>query len=97
MLPNGVQEIKQTINAGNGTTSVPTLIPLSTEMSYSGEALLRDGDLIVIGGLSKQNRSLTEDGLPGRAHPLSGIAGKKAASRDQQTYYFALRVHVKER
>lgn len=97
VLPNGVQEIKQTINAGNGTTSVPTLIPLSTEMSYSGEALLRDGDLIVIGGLSKQNRSLTEDGLPGRAHPLSGIAGKKAASRDQQTYYFALRVHVKER
>lgn len=97
VLPNGFQQINQTISSGNTFNTVPTQIPLDTQMSYNGEALLRDGDLIVIGGLSKENRSLNEDGLPGKKGTISGPFGKKAASRDQQTYYFALRVSVKER
>lgn len=97
VMPNGSQEIKQTITSGNSVTTIPTVIPLGTEMSYSGEALLRDGDLIIIGGLSKQNRTLSEDGLPGRKAPLSLLTGKKSVSRDQQTYYFALQVEIKER
>lgn len=97
VLPNGSQQINQTISSGNSFTTVPTTIPLDTQMSYNGEALLRDGDLIVIGGLSKENRALTEDGLPGRKGTISGPFGKKSVSRDQQTYYFALRVSVKER
>lgn len=97
VLPNGTQEIKQTINSGDSVTTIPTTVPLGTEMAYNGEALLRDGDLIIVGGLNKQNRTLSEDGLPVGRNPLSVITGKKAAARDQQTYYFALRVHVEER
>lgn len=97
VLPAGEQTIQQTISSGDNVRTVPTRIPLETRASYSGEALLRDGDLIVIGGQTEDSSSLDENGLPGQQGALSGIFGSKRAGRETKTYYFALRVSVKPR
>jgi len=97
VLPAGEQIIQQTISSGDNVRAVPTRIPLETRASYSGEALLRDGDLIVIGGQTEDSSSLDENGLPGQQGALSGIFGTKRANRETKTYYFALRVSVKPR
>lgn len=97
ILPAGEQIIQQTISSGENVRAVPTRIPLETRASYSGEALLRDGDLIVIGGQTEDSSSLDENGLPGQQGALSGIFGSKRANRETKTYYFALRVSVKPR
>lgn len=97
VLPNGQQSVNQTINVGDSFRTIATAIPLDTKHSYSGEALLRDGDLVVIGGQNEESQSLDENGLPAKQGTISGIAGKKSARRDEATYYFALRVSVKAR
>lgn len=97
VLPNGSQTVNQTINVGDSFKSISTTIPLDIKHSYSGEALLRDGDLVVIGGQTEESQSLTENGLPGKEGTVSGIFGKKASNREYVTYYFALRVSVKAR
>lgn len=97
ILPAGTQVINQTISAGEKFETVPTRIPLGTEMAYSGEALLRDGDLVIIGGQNEETGALTENGLPGVKGAISGIFGTKNVSREYATYYFALRVSIKAR
>lgn len=97
VLPNGQLLVNQTINVGDSFKTIGTPIPLDTKHAYSGEALLRDGDLVIIGGQSEESESLTENGLPARDGTLSGIFGKKNANRDYATYYFALRVSIKAR
>lgn len=97
VLPNGQLLVNQTINVGDSFKTIGTPIPLDTKHAYSGEALLRDGDLVIIGGQSEESQSLTENGLPAKDGTLSGIFGKKSANRDYSTYYFALRVSIKAR
>jgi len=96
-IQSGVKSIAQTITAGNQATSVTTQIPLITRQSLSGEVLLRDGDLIVVGGQTENDLTSDESGLPGQDGPLGGFLGVKKASRGAQTHYFALRVSVSKR
>ena len=96
-IQSGTRVIPQTITFGNNTTTINTSIPLVTQQDLSGEVLLRDGDLIVVGGQTENNLSNNANGLPGQDGPLSGLFGVKTATRETQTYYFALRVSVKKR
>ncbi|CAD7740072.1 hypothetical protein LMG31884_46210 (plasmid) [Xanthomonas hydrangeae] len=97
VLPNGSQVINQTISSGDSFQTVSTTIPLDSKLAYSGEALLRDGDLVVIGGQTEESRSLNENGLPGKRGAISGLLGTKNVSKEYGTYYFALRVKIKAR
>lgn len=97
VLPAGEQLIQQTISVGDQFRSIPTRVPLETRASYSGEALLRDGDLIIIGGQTEDSSTLDESGLPGKRAPISGVFGTKKANRETKTYYFALRASVRPR
>ena len=96
-VQSGIKNIPQTITFGNNTTTVNTAIPLITRQNLSGEILLRDGDLIVVGGQTEENSSIDESGVPGNEGPLGGILGVKKANTGSQTYYFALRVTVTKR
>lgn len=97
VIPAGEQIITQTISVGDQFQTIPTRIPLDTRLAYSGEALLRDGDLIIVGGQTERNLSVDENGLPAKRGTISGIFGTKNAARSSGTYYFALRVSVKGR
>lgn len=96
-LQSGTQPVVQTITSGNTSSPINTNIPLIKKNSQAGEILLRDGDLIVLGGQTKVNQSTDENGIPGADGPLGGIFGVKKASRGTQTYYFAMRVTVNKR
>lgn len=96
-IQSSIKNIAQTITFGNNTTSVNTPIPLITRQNISGEILLRDGDLIVVGGQTEDNITADESGLPGQDGPMGGFFGTKKITRGTQTYYFALRVAVSKR
>ena len=93
----GSQTIQQTISVGGGSQSIPQTIPLATQLKYSGEALLHDGDLIIVGGQSEDTLQADENGLPGGSHPIGGIFGTANSTRSNGIYYFALRVQVHQR
>jgi type II secretory pathway component GspD/PulD (secretin) len=97
-LQSGTKTIQQTITAGNNSVTVPTAIPIVTRQNLSGEILLRDGDLVVVGGQSEDSGTTNANGLPGQNGPVgAGIFGVKQTTQTKQTYYFALRVSVNKR
>jgi len=97
VIKSGSKVIPQTVTYGNNVTTVNSNIPLLTKQVISGEVLLRDGDLIVVGGQIEDNLSNDESGLPSPDGPIGIFFGTKKASRGTQTYYFALRVVVNKR
>lgn len=98
VIQSGTRTIPQTITFGNTAQAVNTTIPILTEQDVQGEVLLKDGDLVIVGGQTEDSMSADESGLPGGARgPLGGIFGTKEANRGKQTYYFALRVTVNKR
>lgn len=97
-IQSGSKQIPQTITAGGSSVTIPTTIPIVTQQNLSGEILLRDGDLVVVGGQSEDVGNTSATGLPGESGPIgAGIFGVKKASNSKQTYYFALRVIVNKR
>lgn len=96
-IQSGTKTVPQTITFGNSASTVNSQIPLVTRQDLQGEVLLRDGDLIVVGGQTEDSLAADENGLPGKDGPLSGIFGSKLSKRAAQTYYFALRVTVSKR
>lgn len=97
IIPAGEQQIPQVVNVGTSSQTVIARIPLERRLNYSGEALLRDGDLIIVGGQSEDSLQTDENGVPGDTAPISGLFGTKTATTSHGTYYFALKVSVKKR
>lgn len=97
-VQSGTQNQPQYVTSGATTQQVTTAIPLVTRLYYSGEALLRDGDIVIVGGQTDDSLETRDDGIPGlKDGPLSGLFGTKSSSRKTDTYYFALRVNVRKR
>lgn len=95
MLYSGEQALSQYLSADNGAvTKVPLNIPLVTESLYSGEVLLHDGDLIIIGGQTDNKSNLSDSGLPKiKDVPyLAPFASNKGLEDEEFIYYFALKV-----
>lgn len=97
VINSGTKSIPQVVTVGNNIQTINSDVPLLTKQNVNGEVLLRDGDLIVLGGQIEDNMTANESGLPGHDGPLGGILGVKKAVRGGQTYYFALRVAVTKR
>lgn len=95
----GEQKIPQTITAGNATQTYVASIPLVTRLKYDGETLMKDGDLIIVGGQQEESANLNENGLPGTDGPNigGGLTGTRSSMRGTQTYYFALQVRINKR
>lgn len=93
----GDQAVPQIVSTGSSVQTVINKIPLEKRFNISGEALLRDGDLIIVGGQVADTMQTDENGLPGGAAPISGLFGTKKSETSGGTYYFALKVAVKNR
>lgn len=95
----GVQNIPQALTSGNSIQQVTTALPIVSKIIYSGETLLRDGDLVVMGGQTEDTESADRDGITGLMDnaAVGGAFGvnKRAATRN--VFYFALRVKVNKR
>lgn len=85
-----------TDSSGN-TTGVPSYIPLIRDSNYAGEVLMRDGDMLIIGGQVSESSDSSGSGIPGynsRGNILSGLMGQKRHKDQVNTYYLALTLKV---
>lgn len=95
----GNQQIPQSITSGTTTQTYVATIPIVTRLKYQGETLMKDGDLIIVGGQQEDSANLSENGLPGMEGPNigAGFTGGRASTLSTQTYYFALQVRINKR
>lgn len=92
-LKSGTQIVNQSLSSGNNLQQIGLEIPIVTKLNYSGETLLKDGDMIIIGGQQDDSGSTTSNGVTGLKDTfMSGVFGNKGMSKRTSTYYFALRV-----
>lgn len=96
---NGFQTINQTVTTARGNESVPTQIPIISKIIYSGEALLMDGDVIIMGGQTESSVTSNRQGTPGLMDlPLLGeVFGTKRESEEVTVFYFALKVSTSQK
>lgn len=96
-IQTGTYETNQYITAGNTIQSIPSVIPLIRDSNYAGEVLMKDGDMLIIGGQVSESSESIGSGLPGynkRGNPFSGFMGRKAHKDEVSTYYLALTLRV---
>jgi type II secretory pathway component GspD/PulD (secretin) len=98
-IQTGVQNQTQYLTVGNTTQQVATEIPIISQQQYSGETLLRDGDLIIVGGQVEDANNIGHSGITGMMDIdyMHGIFGRKNTKNHYSTYYFALHAKVKKR
>lgn len=85
------------ITAGSSIHNFTSRTPRLSTIDNDGEVLLRDGDLIVLGGLTEDNADTSDAGVTAlqdsALHPFTGNTNRK---NTMSSYYFALRVHTKK-
>lgn len=96
---SGTQNVQQSLTAGSTVQQVTSPVPIITKIIYSGEALLKDGDLAVMGGQTETATSDTKEGVTGLMDTpvIAGAFGKTTMSRQGSVFYFALKVTVNKR
>lgn len=95
----GTQNVSQAVSSGSTVQQINTPLPIVSKIIYSGEALLRDGDLIVMGGQTEDNESVNRDGITELMdNPMvGGVFGVSKRKAERNVFYFALRVAVSKR
>lgn len=96
-VQTGTYETTQYITAGDTTTPIPSVIPLIRDSNYSGEVLMKDGDMLIIGGQVSESGESSGSGLPGynaKGNWISGLMGVKRHKDQVSTYYLALTLRV---
>jgi type II secretory pathway component GspD/PulD (secretin) len=101
-IQSGSQTIPQVITYGTSSATIDVTVPNLTKLWYSGEVLLKDGDVIIVGGQTDDNILTDENGLPlldyeGDTAPAGGLFGKKKSNKQRGTYFFAIKVSIKRR
>lgn len=94
----GTQNVAQSLTAGDTVQQVTTPVPILSKIAYSGETLLKDGDVIIMGGQVEDNGQKVRDGMTGLMDgPLGGIFGKNTLTKKRDVFYFALKVRAVQR
>ena len=97
-VQTGIFESVQYITGSDGEIqSIPSVIPLIRDSNYSGEVLMRDGDMMIIGGQISESSDSSGSGIPGynaNNNPFSAFMGQKKFSDSKSTYYLALTLRV---
>lgn len=83
------------ISTGNSVQIINTKIPILSNTVNNGELLLKNGDFVVVGGLTEDSDDNSTSGVTGLIDtPFKALAGKDSRNNTTTTYYFALRVIV---
>ena len=97
-IQTGVFQSVQFITGSDGKTEqIPSPIPKIRDSNFSGEVLMRDGDMIILGGQVSESNESSGSGIPGynaEGNFLSGIMGKKSHKDAVSTYYLALTLRI---
>jgi len=97
-VQTGSFETTQYITSSDGETQgIPSTIPLIRDSNYAGEVLMRDGDMLILGGQVSESTEASGSGLPGynaKGNFISGLMGQKRHMDQVSTYYLALTLKV---
>lgn len=97
-VQTGSFETTQYITGSDGETQgIPSTIPLIRDSNYAGEVLMRDGDMLILGGQVSETTESSGSGLPGYnadGNFMSGLMGQKRHRDQVSTYYLALTLKV---
>lgn len=95
-IVSGYDRTQQFITAGDKITPVDVAIPRLSKPTLETEAVLKEGDIILIGGLAADEASDSENGVTGLkdAPVLGGFFGKATRNKQKTTTYIALQVKV---
>ncbi len=95
----GTQTVTQALTSGNSVQKVDSQLPIVSKIIYTGEALLRDGDLVVMGGQTEDSENASREGITGLMDntQVGGAFGKTVKKSERNVFYFALRVAVAKR
>lgn len=97
-IQTGVYQSVQFITGSDGKTEqIPSPIPKIRDSNFSGEVLMRDGDMIILGGQVSESNESSGSGIPGynaEGNFLSGLMGKKTHKDAVSTYYLALTLRI---
>lgn len=96
---NGFQNVTQTLSTPKGNESVTTQIPVISRIIYSGEALLRDGDVVIMGGQTDSTDNQDRQGTTGLMDlpVLKEVFGSEKSSQSSSVFYFTLRVNIAQK
>lgn len=89
----------QYLNVGGSAGGIETVeqeIPVISDVSYSGELLLNDGDLIIVGGQMQRDYQSQSSGFMGRQRTgwLRNLLGQDSETDRVSTTYFAITVEI---
>lgn len=95
---SGWEEKINVLTSGSGFQNIPSKTPSLSNTSNDGEILLKDGDMIVVGGMTEESEENTDKGITGLMDsPLRSLTGSSLRNKVSTTYYFAIRVSVKRK
>lgn len=99
MTQTGTQTLPQLVTSGNSVQQIDSQLPIVSKILYSGEALLKDGDLIVMGGQTEDDENVTRNGITNLmdSSAVGGAFGTSNATKTRDVFYFALKVSVSKR
>lgn len=94
-IKQGTGVYSQLISAGNTAELSPLELPLIKDLSYQGQALLKPGEVIVMGGQTVELYDDNNGGIKGlKDGVLGGLFGSKTKNRQTVTYYFLLSAYT---
>lgn len=90
---------KQYLNTGGSAGGVETVeqeVPVLSDISYSGELILSNGDLVIVGGQMEYEQTNNGSGIMGRreAGLFKYLMGQDSESKRASTTYFAITVDI---
>lgn len=99
LLQTGTQQQVQYLTVGDQIQQVATEIPIIAQQQFSGETLMKDGDMVIVGGQTEENQNIGSSGITGLKDidGMGGIFGRKNTRGETSLYYFAVVVHVRTR
>lgn len=94
-IKQGSAVLNQVISSGNSARLEPLELPLIKDLSYQGQALVKPGEVIVMGGQKVDLISDNGGGITGlKDGLLGGLFGSKKKTKQSVTYYFLLSAYT---
>lgn len=90
-IKQGTSVLSQLIAAGNTAELSPLELPIIKDLTLQAQALLKPGEVVVLGGQTVELFEDNNGGVTGlKDGPLGGLFGAKTKNRETVTYYFLL-------
>lgn len=89
----GTQAIPQSITSGNTVQQVVANVPLPSKILYSGEAIFKSGEMVIMGGQAEESGTDTGSGITGAKDVaiLKPITSTSQTTQSKNIFYFALK------